>query len=98
MFDLKTFAEKCLHRNHLMTLNSYEYLKLLKHALIPTHEHEISVPYLVPPPKVPAFTQLSVNYLFPLCKIMRYHTVPYRQYLPTFIKHTAIPLALISEN
>ena len=81
-----------------MTLNSYEYLKLLKHALIPTHEHEISVPYLVPPPKVPAFTQLSVNYLFPLCKIMRYHTVPYRQYLPTFIKHTAIPLALISEN
>ena len=88
-------AAKCLHRKKLMILNSYEYLKLWKQALIPTHEHDISVLFS-PPPTVPAFTHLSVNYLFLLCKIMRYHTVPYRQYLSTFIKDTAIPL--ISEN
>ena len=51
--------------------------------------------YLVPHQQY-LLSLTSVNYLFLLCKIMRYHTVPYRQYLPIFIKHTAIPL--ISQN
>ena len=42
-------------------LNSYEYLKLLKHALIPTHEHAILVQSVFSFPLQKYL--LSLNYL-----------------------------------